>query len=247
MLFISKKAEPRSFIEAKRRLRSTPGASNSYRGLADSAAKADVLDALLEEQGYICAYCMRRIHRSGDGRDSGDIAHVEHYLPQNPSARLRASMRVNSDYDADAYSLDYKNMLAVCSGGEKSGKGVRICDKSRSGAQMLVIDPLDETKVALIEYARDGQIYSKDPEINYDLNCQLNLNSDEFSLCRNRMEVITKVDAWASKLTGGRLARAQTCERRKHGYQKARASGKDAEPFMGAILWRLDFWIHRWS
>lgn len=247
MLFISKNTEPQAFTEAKRKLFSTPDAAKNYAGLVDSDAKSVLLDALLKEQGYLCAYCMRRIHRRGDDRNSGDIAHVEHYLPQNPSDELRASMKSNRNYDADKYSLDYGNMLAVCSGGEQEAKGVKTCDKSRSSKRMLVIGPLDESKVALVEYGRDGRISSADAEIMFDLDEQLNLNTNKFSFRRNRMEAVAKVDAWAAHLKGGHIARAQACERRKRGYLEDRALGKNAEPFLGVVLWRLDYWIRRWS
>ena len=49
MILIKKNPEPRKWLE----YRSTPG--------VDYQSIPELVDSLLEEQGYICAYCMRRI------------------------------------------------------------------------------------------------------------------------------------------------------------------------------------------
>jgi uncharacterized protein (TIGR02646 family) len=57
------------------------------------AEKQVLLDALIEEQGFICGYTMRRIDR--------DTAHIEHIKPQS----ICRMERQGSD-------LDYKNLIA---------------------------------------------------------------------------------------------------------------------------------------
>lgn len=68
-----------------------------YSNLSGKPKEA-VQVSLLEEQGCLCAYCMRRI--------SLENVQIEHYLPQHPQSE---------NYDP-ALTIDYRNMLAVCSG-----------------------------------------------------------------------------------------------------------------------------------
>lgn len=248
MLPIAKGPEPKEWVNAKRDARKTPDIVMNYENVGNSGAKGALLDALLKEQGYVCAYCTRRIHRKGDGRDSGSVAHVEHYLPRNPSSQLRESMPTNGEYDADEYSLEYRNMLAVCSGGEdEPGTRERICDKSRSQSEMLKVNPLDTGTVALVDYRRNGEICSSDPKVNDDLVRQLNLNSSAFSFPENRKGVIGSLDSWVQALPGGRVARRNKCQKLLDKLQDTGSSSDEVEPFLGVKLWRLRYWIHRWS
>ena len=54
-----------------------------------------VLRSLMQEQGYLCAYCMRRIPQKG----KTPPATIEHWDPQSKTCIAKA--------------LDYRNMLAV--------------------------------------------------------------------------------------------------------------------------------------
>ena len=56
MIFINKKQEPKSLL--KYRVNKRNLADITYDNFRD---KDDVRDALLAEQGHICAYCMQRI------------------------------------------------------------------------------------------------------------------------------------------------------------------------------------------
>ena len=67
MLYIKKKTEPRELTQAKR------------NGLQDydtmpTDLKDIIRQQLLTEQGYLCAYCMRRINL--------DTVQIEHYIAQ---------------------------------------------------------------------------------------------------------------------------------------------------------------------
>ena len=248
MLHIVKGQAPQQWVEAVQALRATPDATINYNGLRDKAAKEALLDALLVEQGYVCAYCTRRIRRKGDGRSKGSYAHIEHYLPQNPSDALRDSMPTGGSYDADELSLDYRNLLAVCSGGETGSHGeARICDKSRSKTKMLVVDPRSAQSVRLVDYKNDGTIYSEDKGVNEDLDEQLGLNLTAYSFKENRKRAMESVDFWAKKQPGNHVARRRACEKRKQKYLADRAAHGEAEPYLGAVLWRLEYWIRRWS
>lgn len=155
MIWIEKGQGPESLIQYRRR----KGAY--YEGFSD---KEDILEALLVEQGHVCAYCMRRI--------SKERMTIEHYVPQSLDGDL---------------ALDYRNMTGVCLGNRGKQKKYMTCDAHR-GNDGLTINPFDRSKVRLIKYKLDGTIYSDDEEINKDLNVTLNLNCDmaDVFLKRNR-------------------------------------------------------------
>jgi len=129
-----------------------------------------VLNRLMEEQGHLCAYCMRRIpEKKGWPR-----ATIEHIAAQSKSDNQSA--------------LDYKNMLAVCSGNRNAGSDDgKTCDARRKNRD-LDLNPLKPETLESIEYRHNGIIFSADQEINRQLNDVLNLNCKSLQLadCRKR-------------------------------------------------------------
>lgn len=152
--------EPRSLKET----RSTPGASY------DDCNKEDIRLALLKEQGYICAYCMRRIDNN---RQKGiPQTKIEHYIPQAEAADL---------------NLNYINMIGVCKGNEDQPELQFTCDTKRGNAP-LTIDPRKKSCESYIAYQPDGVIYSTNEQIDKELNEILGLNND--ILVKNRRSVV---------------------------------------------------------
>ncbi len=154
----------------------------------------DVLkkEALMREQGHLCAYCMRRIPDERILEEDIDLSNVyiEHW-------RARSAKRKTNENKG----LDYGNMLAVCSGNEKApeAKGRRkkrylTCDKKREGA-LLKINPLDSTTLETIYYLSDGIIRSTERDIDDDINIRLNLNcsTEAVTLPENRKAVIDAI------------------------------------------------------
>ena len=84
MILIKKGREPESLTQYRKQ----PFA------YYDGCDKAPIRERLLIEQGYLCAYCMRRIDKQH--------MKIEHWKPE---AML-----------SEAEKLDYHNMLAVCVG-----------------------------------------------------------------------------------------------------------------------------------
>lgn len=78
MIPIVKGHEPAALTEVKRDIRNTPDATFDYTALRGEP-KQRVLEALVAEQGHLCAYCMCRI-----GVDKHP-ATIEHLIPQHPS------------------------------------------------------------------------------------------------------------------------------------------------------------------
>jgi len=119
--------------------------------------KTEVRDSLLQEQGYICCYCMRRIPE----KSSNPGCKIEHYLCQEE----------NGDKE-----LQYSNMLLACTGQEGLPYRLQTCD-SHKGNLILTCNPTARGNIELlIKYKSNGEIYSNDANIDNDLNKVLNLN-----------------------------------------------------------------------
>lgn len=75
MIYIKKRTEPKSLVEH----RCTPGAT------FDGLDKTELRECLLKEQGYLCAYCMKRIHDEKDTK-------IEHYRARNIENQLNIAI-----------------------------------------------------------------------------------------------------------------------------------------------------------
>ncbi len=156
MKFIEKGAEP----SALREYNTTPGA------VFDNCPKSVVRDALLQEQGFICAYCMQRI--SADLNAS--------YKPKTEIEHFKSQRRYPD------LQLRYGNMLGGCNGNVGKGKHKLICDKSKSrfdDRHDLTVEPQNQDRIKQIKYTRSGEIFSDIDTVNDDLNEVLNLNEQD--------------------------------------------------------------------
>lgn len=73
MRYIEKHAEPKSLAEYKKQ-------KNAYY---DGCNKADIRRRLLEDQGYLCAYCMRRISDESSVDGGVPPMKIEHWFPES--------------------------------------------------------------------------------------------------------------------------------------------------------------------
>ncbi|MDE6335882.1 MAG: TIGR02646 family protein [Muribaculaceae bacterium] len=148
MIRIDKSREPKSWTQH----RLTAGAKYE--------ATPDLRDSLLEEQGYICAYCMRRIPVSDKGTD--ETTRIEHINPQSGLSREEA--------------MDYSNMVICCPGAMAStSKKECHCDRHK-GENKMSFSPFDQNFINTLSYKSDGTIKSSNVEYDKELNDVLNLN-----------------------------------------------------------------------
>lgn len=148
MIRIDKSKEPKSWTQH----RLTPGAKYE--------ATPDLKDSLLEEQGYICAYCMRRIPVSDKGTD--ETTRIEHVNPQSSLSREEA--------------MDYRNMVICCPGAMAStSKKQCHCDRHK-GESKVSFNPFDQNFLNTLSYKSDGTIKSSNGKYDKELNDVLNLN-----------------------------------------------------------------------
>ena len=167
MLYIKKGFPPGALVRKVSEIKSSPewkeikeGNTKAIRSAFDKLPKENIRKKLLEEQHYLCAYCMRKI------RNDGLKTTIEHWQP------------LSKDKDQ---ALDYGNMLAVCDGGRAwAGKGKRIlcCDACKADEKELVISPLNKEHIDKIAYDKDGFIKTEpvDKKLDEDMNHVLCLN-----------------------------------------------------------------------
>lgn len=202
MIKISKDKEPTSWTK----FRMTPGAS--YQ------ATPELYESLMKEQGYICAYCMRRIPcRDGNSREDHRIDHI----------RCQAN---HSKLD----QLDYNNMVVYCSGAINEDFH---CDKSKKDKN-ISFTPFDDNFIDSIRYSSsDGKISSTNERWNKEINTTLNLNNS--LLKENRLKVLYATIDYLGKerWTKSKLKKMLDNWSRKD------EKGK-FKPYCGIVIWFLN-------
>lgn len=208
MLYIQKKQEPASLTRYRKQQFAY------YDGYPD---KDDIRKQLLEEQGYLCAYCMRRI----------DIEHmkIEHWYPE--------------DKLSDKECLEYKNMLGTCEGHLLGTKGVDDTCDTQKGNAIITVCPLDQSTIDRIQYrTATGEIYSEDPVIQGDLHNTLNLNSEKHRLKENRKATLSSAIQEMRKMQQNGDWDRKSLEKMLSLYQDVNPEGLKKE-YAGIAVWYL--------
>lgn len=138
---------------------------------------------LLEEQGYICCYCMNTINCN--------YSKIEHYKPQSKFRGLQ---------------LNYSNLFVACCGknidkkkyqtcktyDEETNKDYddRFCDTYKNNSELIYINLLSNIERD-IQYDKYGLISSHNKNIEDELNKILNLNSK--TLKKQRKETLDRL------------------------------------------------------
>lgn len=169
-------------------------------------------NALLEEQGYICAYCMRRIPIKDFSE--AETSKIEH---------------IKSRSNFPDSQLIYDNMVICCPG---SINGSSHCDKSK-GHKSLSFSPFDISVQSSIVYGtKDGNIKSTNAKINNEINSLLSLNNT--MLKANRKETL---DAIITILDQKEWKKAQIEAKLKEWKKKENQKFKS---YCGIVIWFLE-------
>lgn len=211
MIFIQKGKEPDSLTAYKRQ----PYAS--YDGYAE---KDELREALLRDQGYICAYCMRRIENDRNSMK------IEHWKAQ-------------SQLETEEEKLDFKIMLGVCDGCRGSTDKFTTCDEHRHNAE-LVVNPLNQSMMASIRYDRNGYIKSTDARVDKDLNRVLNLNCEQAlsRIVMNRKNIYRECQKQLMKIQEKGIWKKSTLEKVMRQYYRKK-DGRNPE-YVGVPLYLID-------
>lgn len=198
---IDKGREPASWT----RYRQTPGAVYE--------PSEDLRESLLKEQGFICAYCMRRIPTKDS--NSNETSRIEHIL-----CRQKYPER----------QLDYRNMVICCPG---AVDGNFHCDKSKDNSD-ITFDLFQQRCMDTLSYSTgDGTIRSSDDTYDREINEVLNLN--HALLKRNRHRTLTGVINQLNKKDSWKRSQIRTLLNEW--------DSKDGEgtykPYNGIVVWFL--------
>jgi hypothetical protein len=178
MLHIVKNQTPdcrnaiQNFIRDKNKL----NVSHDYAHYDAFKEKSLLRVSLLEEQKYLCAYCMQRIY------DNPLKTSIEHWKTRQDYNKEVTDCLEKQDLigarKASEGSLDYQNLIAVCEGKTLGDPECLFhCDTKRGEKNpKLTVNPTDKRTVHLIKYAKNGTMYSEDTNIDKDLKAHLNLN-----------------------------------------------------------------------
>lgn len=136
---------------------------NIYENYSDAGI---LRKQLLEEQGYICCYCMGRIEER--------TSKIEHFKAQSKDRTLQ---------------INYTNLFIACKGGE--GMSTQYCDTAKGNKALETINFFSNVKES-IKYCKNGTISSKESSqmhksaLTDEINSILNLNTK--TLVNNRKQ-----------------------------------------------------------
>ncbi len=205
MLRYAKGADPRCLVEA----RATPDATWESLG---KAQKDELREALVRDQGWLCAYCQRRI------RPKTDRMKIEHWTSRSEGGE----------------DLTWSNLLGACLGDADLEEGLppgttkrqeRIhCDSSKAD-RTLFLHPVEgrgPSSRDFLRYRGNGEVTAADARADQDI-ATLNLNVTR--LTRGRKEILEALKVrldrrgWTGHHLRGELTRIDTRSQEGHALQ----------------------------
>lgn len=176
----------------------------------------ELREALLREQGYICAYCMRRIPTNSTL--SNETSHIEH---------------LKSRHNYPNLSMDYGNMVVCCPGDIEE---TPHCDRSK-GDKELHFDLFSGMWDSTLSYGkRDGEIRSSDTNVQQDLCEVLNLNHARLKI--NRKATLDGVIEKLCQAQKNKKFKMRDIQHMLEAWQNKDESGK-MRPYCGIVIWFL--------
>ena len=221
MITINKNPPLLQLLQARRTIVNT---DEPYDAL-DTDTKDAIRRSLCEEQGYLCAYCMRRIEPTKDPKTNQDRMKIEHWLDR-------------STREGDT-QLDYSILLGVCCGKTKyKSEEYSHCDDSR-GSTPLKFNPANlehHSRLKITYSLKNGKILSEDEEFGEQLNNVLNLNNEV--LLNNRLSVLNGVQDSLERLAPNTTINQTKLQNFLNKYQSLNTQGKK-HPYCGIVIYYL--------
>jgi uncharacterized protein (TIGR02646 family) len=193
----------------------------------DYPCKDEWSKTLLEEQGYLCAYTMVSIEKTGLG-----FMKREHINPQN---------------DTPQNDLNHRNVVAVCMGNEGYEPKDQYADTRKGDTLLNFITPLSPDCEKLIKYRPNGEITSPYPNVLKEIVDDLSVKPRHHSVLHlNHQDLIkARCAAWEivkrelTKLAKGGDWRRNDIEDFIERY-KNRNHQKKFYEFCNFVLYRLE-------
>lgn len=204
----------------------TPDAT--YDGFMD---RRIVRQSLVDEQGYICAYCMGKIEI--------DTCSIEHYISQKH--------HLDSPYTEEQHkcqSLLYSNMIGVCI------NNAEHCDKLRGNIPLKILDPHKPTCEELVTYNFNGNILPAGREkdmVKEDIKT-LGLDCDKLVKLRkavwdeiwDRFNKEHEKKEWSKELFLKYALKYRTKQLKRHGIYKLHA-------YCNFIAWGFEYYANNYK
>jgi len=247
MIAIVKQEPPEVLIERQKQAKEKKLNSHDSYALLSGVDKKIILKRLLEEQGGLCAYCMRKLpDERVPEKDRNDVQPVtiEHIFPRNPQGG-----------EERGQGLDYANMVAVCSGNvrkrqkatnehpqkQRNTKGQLTCGAKKKESLLRIVNPCKPASLTTIKYKHNGTIYSENPDVNYDLNITLGLNCSTCvePLPEARKKVRVEIEKEVQDLCSDETNFETCCSLLE--FYKRQTNPKT--PYVGVIIWFLEDYI----
>lgn len=173
---IVKKESPEWFEQWKETFRAETGREPHYKGDFstgddDGANRRKKLkEQLIEEQGCICCYCMKRISKNN--------AHIEHFKPKDTFKEE---------------DLLYENLLASCNGeGEIIEQDEHCGHRKGNWYREDMISPINPEIERMFKYSLNGHINGRSNRSTANIAQEMieNFGLDTYHLVRSRREAI---------------------------------------------------------
>lgn len=164
---IRKSDSPQWFEDWKKNFVLSTGRQPVYKDDFPAQERRRLRKQLLEEQGYICCYCMRRIKL--------EDSHVEHFWPKD---------------EFEDRQMDYGNLFASCQG--NSMEDDSCGHKKNDWYDVDMIMPTDGAVEKLFSYKLNGEIICNSESGLSEIAVKMrdNLGLDAYYLTRNRKNAI---------------------------------------------------------
>jgi len=164
MKHIVKNSEPQDFKDWKRL--ENENWKPTYNDL-QNPEKQNVYNSLLNEQGYICCYCERKLIE--------EDYHIEHFKPQGKQ-------------EFSELQLEYDNMLCSCQRNVDKGEPLHCGNSKGNWFSEGLVSPLEKDCESKFNYTYDGHItpanaLDKSAAITIQ---KLQLNADRLIDMRNK-------------------------------------------------------------
>lgn len=212
MKWIDKSNSPTFFEQWKAAFQVTHGRPPQYADLIGEPRQSLKMH-LLQEQGYICCYCMAEIYPGGD--------HLEHFIPRS------AAKKNPVPYQGQDIELGYENLFLSCEGEHFAGDH---CGRFKDDADAIgLLSPADPITDTVFTYFPDGRIDSQDQKTKNTISAA-NLNS--LALIRHRQSALYAAGFYADDFEEKRESLIQ--------FFKSRDSSGSFQPFCMAVVYIME-------
>ncbi len=174
---IRKSTEPLHFSTWKQQFLINSGREPVYSDIYGTDEYGKLKKELLEEQGYICCYCEKRI-----GGNSMRDCTIEHFMPRNPDPNCLSGDEYTRCVNAQ---LQYENLFASCKGMEQVSLDHCNHKKDNWFDFKYCVSPTSEQIEGIFGFRTNGKIFAEGSNLCAEKMKQ-HLNLDTYVLQEQR-------------------------------------------------------------